>query len=368
MHRALIATIAAIAYAGLAPLEFQPANEVEWIDPGPGLRFEGRGIAHSTAALHWERSPHPGEVSVELWVVPADEPDDRLGQIFAFFDGRAVEPLLIAQWKSGLVVRTRVDDGRGRRRYRELGSLGLLFRDQERFVAVASAATGTAVFLDGRELEQRTSLSLIPAGEKFSGRIVFGNSAAGTAPWRGDLLGAAVYRRALTPAEIAEHHVRVRDGGVSSLAEEDGLTALYAFEGRTGEAAHSRAATGPSLQVPLRFERLRKQTLQLPRWRTRPSGAFGRDVLLNLLAFMPLGFFAVAAGRKRSRGIATRNVLVGAVLLGGVLSLGIELIQVELPARVSSATDVASNLLGTIAGAAFAWRGPLAARLWPGGR
>jgi hypothetical protein len=134
MRSALLITVAAIVWAGLAPLEFQPANEVEWIDPGPGLRFAGRGIAYTAEALVWRPSPDPGEVSVELWVVPAAEPDDRVGEIFAVFDGTAVEPLLIAQWKTGLVVRTRVADDRGRRRYRELGSLGLMFRGQERYV------------------------------------------------------------------------------------------------------------------------------------------------------------------------------------------------------------------------------------------
>jgi glycopeptide antibiotics resistance protein len=83
---------------------------------------------------------------------------------------------------------------------------------------------------------------------------------------------------------------------------------------------------------------------------------------------VPLGFFAVASARRRSQRATTRSIFLGAVLLGGVLSLGIELIQVELPARVSSATDLACNLLGTIAGAGLAWRGPLARRLFGSAR
>jgi len=363
MLSALLATVALIVWAGLAPLEFEPANDVEWADPGPGLRFAGRGIAYSAEALHWPASSGAGEVSVELWVVPAKEPDDRLGEIFAFFDGTEMAPMLVAQWKSGLVVRTRGAGDRGRRRYRELGALGLMFRDQRQFVAVTSSATGTAVFLDGVELEQRTNIPLIAAGEAFGWRIVLGNSATGTVPWRGDLLGVAVYHRALAPEQVAEHHERVNQRGVSSLVDEPGLTALYAFEERAGQTALSRAAAGPPMRVPLRFERLRTQTLQMPDWGRGFSQAIGRDVVLNLLAFVPLGFFAVAAGRKRSTGGSARKGFLLALLIGGSLSLGVELIQVGLPARVSSAADLACNLLGTAAGAGLAWRGPFAKRL-----
>jgi len=43
------------------------------------------------------------------------------------------------------------------------------------------------------------------------------------------------------------------------------------------------------------------------------------------------------------------------VLAGAALSLLIELIQVWLPGRVSSATDVLCNAAGTLAGALVAW-------------
>jgi hypothetical protein len=313
--------------------------------------------------VDWEPLGRPGEVSVELWVVPGDEPAVRMGQIFALFDGSRIDPLLIAQWKSGLVVRNRVVGETGRVRYRELGALGLLFRGQPRYIAVTSGAAGTRVFLDGRETADRSNIPVIEAGEAFGGRLVFGNAANGDAPWRGDLLGAAVHRRALTPEEIAEHQLRVGAAGVSSLAGEPGLVALYAFDERSGESVRSHAAPGPHLSVPLVFRRLRTQTLQLPDLRGRRPVSFGRDALRNVAAFVPLGLFAVIAARRRGWA-AGRSALVGAVVLGAATSLGIELVQVELPARVSSATDLVANVLGTSLGAWLGLRGPIAARLF----
>jgi hypothetical protein len=360
---ALLATTAAIVYAGLVPLDFHPPNDVEWIDPGPGLRFERRGIAYSDEDLHWNSAGEPGAVSVELWVVPADEPDERIGQIFSIADGAAIEPLLIAQWKSGLVIRNRVSGAGGRKRYRELGALGLLFRHRLHYIALTSAPAGTAVFLDGRETTHRSNIPLIDAGEEFGGRLVLGNSPTGTAPWRGDLLGAAVYRRALDAEEIARHHDSVRAAGVASLAGEAGLVALYPFEERSGESTRSRAASGPPLRVPLDFRRLRNPALQIPDWRGRSADSYGRDALLNVIGFTPLGFFAIAAARRRGWP-AGGPAVASALVLGVALSLGVELVQVQLPARVSSATDVACNSLGTALGAWLALRGPLAARVF----
>jgi hypothetical protein len=350
-------------YAGIAPIDFHPANAVKWIDPGPGLRFERRGIAYSEEILEWKPAGEAGAVSVELWVVPAVEPRERIGQIFSLFDGAAVQPLLIAQWKSGLVVRNRTADAAGRLRYRELGSLGLVFRGQRHYIALTSDAAGTAIFLDGRETAHRSNIPVVEPGEAFRGRIVLGNSPAGTAPWRGDLLGVAVYRRALDADEIADHEASVRAEGVASLADEPGLVALYAFEERSGESARSRSAAGPPLRIPREFRRLRRPILQPPALRDLSAAAHGRDALVNVLGFVPLGFFVVAVARRR--GIAAgAPAAVRAVFLGLALSLAIEIVQVQLPTRVSSAMDVAYNTLGTALGAWLALRGPIAQRIF----
>jgi len=358
---ALLGTIAAILYAGIAPLDFHPPNGVAWLDPGPGLRFERNGIAYSVDDLRFEASGPDAGVSVELWVVPDDEPTGSLGQILSIYDGDRVDSLLIAQWKSGLVVRIRVSDEQGRVRYRELGELGLLFRGQRRHLAVTSGMRGTVVFVDGRETEHRSNSAVVTPGEAFEGRLIFGNSPAGGSPWSGVLEGAAVYRRALTAEEVARHDERVRIGGVASLAGEPGLVTLYSFAERAGDAVAGHGLVGPALRVPLHFVRLHRSVLQLPSLRGRRADSFGRDVFVNFVGFAPLGFFAAAVARRRRLGPGA--AIVAATALGFTLSLGIELLQVELPARVSSATDLVNNLLGTAVGAWLPTRSRWAAKL-----
>jgi len=72
------------------------------------------------------------------------------------------------------------------------------------------------------------------------------------------------------------------------------------------------------------------------------------DVLLNVIAYMPLGLLAArhfARGRSVASGIAL------AVAAGIALSVTMELLQLFVPGRVTSLPDVAANAAGTLAGA-----------------
>src|SRR5207248_262794 len=76
------------------------------------------------------------------------------------------------------------------------------------------------------------------------------------------------------------------------------------------------------------------------------------DTLLNILGFIPLGFF-LCAYLEDAKHYSRRNGFVGAIIFGVLTSLAIELLQVFLPSRDSSLLDVVNNVLGTIAGAFF---------------
>ena len=72
------------------------------------------------------------------------------------------------------------------------------------------------------------------------------------------------------------------------------------------------------------------------------------DLVTNVLAYLPLGFFWVAFGQSRWH----RWPVAAMVLLAGSgLSLSMELIQNFLPSRVSSNLDFGFNTLGTMLGA-----------------
>jgi len=85
------------------------------------------------------------------------------------------------------------------------------------------------------------------------------------------------------------------------------------------------------------------------------------DALLNMVFYVPLGAAAFASIR---RGAAV--AFVAAVAFGTFVSFIVEWTQLFIPIRVGNLTDLLSNSLGTVLGAALAWAvtsRPLASRL-----
>ncbi len=90
-----------------------------------------------------------------------------------------------------------------------------------------------------------------------------------------------------------------------------------------------------------------------PRW---PRYFTFFDVLINVFAYIPLGFFAYLFLRPR---LGPRTAAIFSMLAGCALSLAMELLQQFLPTRISSTLDLLTNVGGTIIGVAltawFAW-------------
>ncbi|WP_455384842.1 VanZ family protein, partial [Acidihalobacter prosperus] len=74
------------------------------------------------------------------------------------------------------------------------------------------------------------------------------------------------------------------------------------------------------------------------------------DVLVNVLAYVPLGLLLALAWRRFGRLVSAALAL----LAGFSLSFGMEFLQEALPGRVSSVADIAHNALGTLLGVGLA--------------
>ena len=79
----------------------------------------------------------------------------------------------------------------------------------------------------------------------------------------------------------------------------------------------------------------------------RDPAAVVLEFLANVVLFAPLGVLLV---------LAFPGVRWWAVVLAGfLLSVGIELVQLAIPSRVSSVSDVVANTAGTTLGLLLAW-------------
>lgn len=74
------------------------------------------------------------------------------------------------------------------------------------------------------------------------------------------------------------------------------------------------------------------------------------DALLNVLAYVPFGFF-VALLR---RGVSPARRIAHSLVIGAAMSFAMESLQMYIPPRVASPFDLAANIVGALAGGAIA--------------
>ena len=128
-----------------------------------------------------------------------------------------------------------------------------------------------------------------------------------------------------------------------------GLIGLYPFNEGKGERIGNRTSDSCPLLKPAVFHPRQKVILEWPTKERLKRWGFYQDLAVNILGFIPLGYFLALRLMRFSR-LSAPGAGAATLLLGALLSLGIELTQVYLPTRDSSAGDLIFNILGTLAG------------------
>jgi hypothetical protein len=327
-----------ILIAGLWPFDFWPENKVRWLKDQNGFQIYGQAIIFSQVPAPY--SLHP--CSVELWLQPTTEDSSHIGHILSIIDDQGSENFFVGQWKSHLILGKGIH---GKKTYREIGIRDVLKKGEKRFVTITSGVDGTRIFVDGINLKSSPRFQLFSMDENPSGKIVLGNSLAGSQYWTGNLFRLAIYDRVLTGQEVSTHFHGSKKSG------EEGLVALYPFDERSGQWGYDHASRH-HLFIPSRFEVLQK-TILVPPWTDfRFNRSYLMDILTNILGFIPFGFFFSAYLWMRKPRSIFRPLLTS-IIIAGCISLAIELIQVYLPTRSSQLMDVITNTIGTVIGVAL---------------
>jgi VanZ family protein len=336
-----------IALFGLWPFNLNPLNQVFWLKDEPGVRFSGPGHLYSPGSLSDFFSGR--SVSLECWLRPAAEPNNRLPHILSFWDGRRQEVFLLGQWKDALAIRVRTSRPDVPRGYRERGKGQVLVKNRMVFITLTSSPEGTTLYLDGARVKEFPGFPLLEDGPAGPSVLVLGNSATGKSYWEGDLLGLALYNRGLSDREVRENHARWIQRDYGSLKSGPGLIGLYPFNEGKGEQIGNLASDSYPFLKPAVFHPRQKVILEWPTKEQLKRWGFYQDVTVNILGFIPLGFFFALWMPRFSR-LSVPAAGAVTLFLGALLSLGIELTQVYLPTRDSSAGDLIFNILGTLTG------------------
>jgi hypothetical protein len=331
---------------GWWPFVLFPRNQVSWVQGG-GLAFSPPAVAYDPEPLPAPLVPpatNPG-FTVELSLEAPIEPDNGVPYILTIHDGRTPSNLVIGQWRSELLVR--VPARRNPKRFRE-ENIADLNKDERHVVAISSDQAATTFYIDGRFSHRVPGFVLEP--DSMRGQLILGNGAAGKNSWTGTLFGVAIFRRALDERDVASHHAMWTQGTLLELAREPGLVALYCFSGGSEQAAADRSPARHHLRIPNRYVMLQKRVLGTSLIGNQLSWSSIRDITLNLLGFVPFGFFAFLYLRAPSSDRSPKAMFL-ATLAGGMLSLLIEVGQIWLPSRDSSLVDLILNTTGAGSGA-----------------
>jgi VanZ family protein len=327
-----------LLFAGLWPFRFRPVNNVHWIGGAPGLRFDTFGIVSGKEPLFGPGGPVDLSLpfTLRMEVRPREEPSGSLPRILSAYDAEGRELFFLGQWRSELILRILKEEGFFHLRYRETGADGLQ-KDETHSIVVRSDRNALTMFVDGVAARTRSGVDFsLLSDKRMPAWMILGNSPTGESPWNGDLLSLSFYPKALSPGDVE--------------SGETPPVIRYDFLEGDGAVCRGGADSRYDLVIPSLF-RAPKKGILVPPWRVQKfDRTFWKDVFVNILGFIPFGFAVYAWVRNRGK----RKVAMPmgtTLLLGAGISLFIELLQVYLPTRDSSLTDVINNVLGTYIGA-----------------
>jgi hypothetical protein len=330
-----------ILVAGLWPFH-APLNQVSWLTKENGLLFGRHGSVVSASPLKAQAAPENNSCSLEIWLQPRRI--DSAGAILAFYSPESrVVSFTLRQFRGGLELERKSPGNSVRKPEIYVGKVfsGL----KSVLVTITSSEAGTATYVDGALLE--TVPDFVISNQDLTGQIVIGSAPRTNFNWSGRIKGLAIYDRKLSGFEVAQSFVDWAKGREVDPAKNDGIVASYLFDEGKGNVVHNQVDPATDLLIPKRFFVLDQQFLERPWNEFHPGWNYWKDVAINIVGFIPLGFFFYAY-LYQVRKVEYAAAL--AVAFGFAVSLTIEVLQAFLPTRDSGMTDLITNTLGTAIG------------------
>jgi len=350
-----VSVLCAILAVALWPFNPYPKNRVTWLNDENGISFGGRGVILSSGAFELPGPEGITSASLELWLEPAGENGST--NVLAFSSPESPVQFRLRQSFDSWLFLHQILDRDHRSRTAGLWIEHAAHSKKQRFITITSGPQGTTVYLDGFAV--KTSPSFRLAGKDLSGQLILGSSPVRYDTWFGKLRGLALFHHELTASQVAGHCQAWTDGQFEVIRH-DHPVALFPFNERAGKIVHNQVASGPDLNIPESYDVPYKPFLEVPWKEFYPTWAYLQDILINIVGFIPLGFFFCAA---RARGRPAWKAVIVTIVLGATVSLAIEILQAYLPTRNSGMTDLFTNTLGTGVGAMLYGRKALRALL-----
>jgi len=340
--------IIGVLFAGLWPLNFFQKNSVILLHEKNGIAFKRYSIAYTNDTINKDTFKD-NEITIDLILCSRDESGSSLSHIITFYnieDG--YEDIVICQWRAHLMLFSRNGDFSDINNYRKCGLRYALPVDSTIFLTIASDKKHTDVYINGKPVNKCSNFPLIPDNFFSKERIILGNSPTGKAEWSGEIYALAMYDTLLSEKTALDNFEKWRLNNYLSPAENQIL--LYNFDEPSGSiVVKNKTSSAYNLLLPPLFKTLKKEALELPPDLFQFKRNIILDIILNILGFIPLGFF-LAIGVSQTKFHSKKHIYVETILAGFLISLIIETLQIFLPSRDSSMLDLILNTGGTFIG------------------
>ena len=338
-----------ILFFGLWPKGFNFSNHVTWIKKQSGIRFNGHGIAYTNPIKKLSQKNDFGEngFSIEVVLKPASYHKGGFNFILAIHNEKDSDQLLVGQWHSSIIVMNG-DDYNHRRRTKRIALKLAAVPPTTQFVTITTGKDGTRIYLDGQLKHTKRDLTLkIPDGG--TSRVLLGNSVYGKHSWEGEVYGLAFYRDILSRKDVKMRFDNWFKDQKFLFARKLKPVVLYLFDEKEGSRVLDHGSGNYDLEIPSKMQILDKKVFYSTRDRLNFDSRFIRDVIINLIGFIPLGFLLNATFVKIG-GFFERHGMLTTVVFCFTVSLSIEILQAWIPSRSSDSLDLILNTLGALLG------------------
>lgn len=219
-----------------------------------------------------------------------------------------------------------------------------------KLLTIISDETGTDVYLDGKLAGRKKDLHLYyPERGEGKTRLILGNSTHGDAPFLGVIAELALFDTATKDFEEFPGS-SLSGGNESQLSSKSPVPEIwYRFSNPPNGQVRNLASNAYSLKVPTRMTVLKKVFLRWPQLHPLDLN-MKADMVINLIGFMPLGFFLWFTLLWFESFTYNHRWLVS-VGVAFAFSLSLEIFQAWIPSRTSSLLDLVLNTVGAGAGA-----------------
>ena len=310
------------------PFNFWQPNGVSRLSEG-GIRF-------SPPATAFAATPPEKLTRLKGFTVLAHLAAERSSSAgYAVIAGSAVdflrENFVLVQWHDHVGFKMNSSDGK---RVEQIWVPGVFSSFGSRWIAVVYGGETLSIFVNGEKKGDRAVGGFDCSRWDASYPFVLGSEGNGSLSWEGVMYSLELYDRPLSGDELRKPEtVQAIHTPVVS----------YSFP---PVSESPRSSSG--LIIPERFRPVKKTSFLETYLYWLKGRLYARDILLNILLFLPLGFTVSAICQQLN--FRSLNAFFTSLSAGFLLSLAVELLQLYLPDRFSSATDISSNTTGATIG------------------